>query len=317
MGRQREMLGRRELLAGSPNVDWLIDGVLPVKRRALLYADSGVGKSLVALDIGLHVATGLPWQGRAIKQGTVYYLAAENQDTFNGPVQAWEKEYKGFERWEKQHPEKPDAPFFLDTATLDLSNSAIMDALLNRLGPAQLVVIDTLLAALGSLDVKDTNQSYQALAQINRIIERTGANVLLVHHTPDKGVNPLGGAPWRGGIQTRMYLTRQRNGRNVGEDGDFQDGDTITLACKKLTGARQFSDIVLPVRLVTPKGAQQSIPVLASEKGQRRSRHASPALRLVPTRSPHAERQARYRQKHAKKACVTPCDAVMPLCDAA
>jgi RecA-family ATPase len=105
------MLGRQDLMSETPDIDWIIADVLPAANRALLYADSGVGKSFTALDIALHIATGLRWQGHAVKQGPVYYLAAENPDTFYGRVQAWEKQHRGFAQWEKSHPEEPDAPY--------------------------------------------------------------------------------------------------------------------------------------------------------------------------------------------------------------
>ena len=38
---------------------------------------TGVGKSVLAQDIGLHVAAGLPWFGRAVKQSAVLYVALE------------------------------------------------------------------------------------------------------------------------------------------------------------------------------------------------------------------------------------------------
>jgi hypothetical protein len=64
------MLGRKELMSETPDVEWIIEGVLPAAGRVLLYADSGVGKSFTALDIGLHIATGTPWHGHAVTQGT-------------------------------------------------------------------------------------------------------------------------------------------------------------------------------------------------------------------------------------------------------
>jgi len=316
------MQGMEELMSEQSDVDWLVEGVLPAAGRVLLYADSGVGKSFTALDIALHVAMGRPWQGHAVKQGPVYYLAAENPDMFYGRVQAWEKHHKGAAHWEKSNP-GVKVPFWLDPSPLDLSAPGAMDALLAKLGPAHLVVIDTLLTALGSWDVKDTSKSYSALDQVNRIIAHTGATVLLVHHKPDQGTHPMGGSAWRGGTQTRIYLTRQRGGRNVGEDGDFHDGDTITLKCQKMSGAPRFPDVVIPVRLVKLKRGL-SVPVLASEKvkGRPRRVHLTSAtprvLRLVkdaPTRSAHAERQARYRER-AKLAKVTPSDAVTPQSDA-
>ncbi len=278
--------GWEDLMKKPTKKDWLIYEVLAAKSRALVYADSGVGKTFTLLDMALHIATGLPWQGRAVKQGPVYYLAAENAELFSERMQAWEKEHRGGARWMRAHPGEP-VPIYVFYDGVDLSSDAAMEATLAKLGPAQLVVIDTVMASMGGLDIKDPHQIALALTQGRHIMETTGGAVLFVTHTPEGGQGPIGGSAWRGGTQTRMYLTRQRPGikGNVGEDAHFQDRDTITLACKKQSGAPQFSDIVIPVRLVKPPHADLSVPVLVSQKGRGRSQSGSPApkLRMVPS----------------------------------
>jgi hypothetical protein len=272
-----------DLMSKPAKTDWLVEGVLVAKSRALLHAESGVGKTYTALDISLHIATGQPWQGHAVKQGPVYYLAAENAELFAERVQAWEKQHKGLARWQRRNGEQ--APFAVYHDPLDLSSPASVNALLAHLGTAQLVVVDTVLASLGAFDIKDTHNASQAMEVVKRIMSHTGATVLLVTHEPDKGVNPLGGSAWRANTQTRIRLTRHRGTRELGEDNHFEDGDTITLTCKKQSGAAQFPDIVVSVRLVKPPHGTQTVPVLASEKtkGRRQASSLSPRLRVVPT----------------------------------
>ena len=225
---ENKPLWRVEDLMSTPaKTDWLVEGVFIAKSRALLHAESGVGKTYTCLDIGLHIATGLPWHGHAVKQGPVYYLAAENAELFAERVQAWEKEHRGLAKWREKHGE--DAPFYVYHHPVDLSSPASVTTLLAHIGPAQLVVIDTVLASMGAWDIKDTHQSSQAMGVVKDIMAATGATVLLVTHEPVKGIDPLGGSAWRANTQTRIRLTRQRNGRPTGEDADFHDGDTITL----------------------------------------------------------------------------------------
>jgi hypothetical protein len=57
--------------------EWRIKGLLPSHGLAALYGPPGCGKSFVALDACLHVAAGLSWSGRKVKQAPVVYLAAE------------------------------------------------------------------------------------------------------------------------------------------------------------------------------------------------------------------------------------------------
>ena len=40
-------------------------------------SDSAVGKTFLLLDLALHIASGRPWNGRAVDKGRVLYIAAE------------------------------------------------------------------------------------------------------------------------------------------------------------------------------------------------------------------------------------------------
>jgi hypothetical protein len=57
-----------------PPPQWLIGGLAPADGLVVLYGEPGAGKSFVALDWGLSVATGAPWLGREVKQGEVVYI---------------------------------------------------------------------------------------------------------------------------------------------------------------------------------------------------------------------------------------------------
>jgi hypothetical protein len=57
--------------------EWLVERLLGVGEASSFYGEPGSGKSVLAEDLGLHVAAGKAWHGRAVKQGAVLYLALE------------------------------------------------------------------------------------------------------------------------------------------------------------------------------------------------------------------------------------------------
>lgn len=57
--------------------DPLVLDVLYAGETSVTFGESGAGKSFVMLDLAFHVAAGLPWQGKPVKQGAVIWLAAE------------------------------------------------------------------------------------------------------------------------------------------------------------------------------------------------------------------------------------------------
>ena len=77
-------------LANLKPPEFLIAGILPAGGFSVLFGPSGVGKSFLALDWALCVASGLPWYGNETRPGWVVYVAAEGRSGLGIRVQAWQ-----------------------------------------------------------------------------------------------------------------------------------------------------------------------------------------------------------------------------------
>src|SRR5437016_3780364 len=64
-------------LAELPAPAWLIEHILPQNALGCVYGAPGAGKTFLALDWALAVATGRPWDAHATRPGAVLYVAAE------------------------------------------------------------------------------------------------------------------------------------------------------------------------------------------------------------------------------------------------
>ena len=64
-------------MADLPAPEWMIDGLVPQDGLVVLYGVPAAGKSFLALDWALSVATGVPWLGREVREGEVVYIYAE------------------------------------------------------------------------------------------------------------------------------------------------------------------------------------------------------------------------------------------------
>jgi RecA-family ATPase len=60
-----------------PPPRWLIRDWLPASSLILIYGEPGAGKTFVALDIAVAIATGRDWNGNKVARGIVLYIAAE------------------------------------------------------------------------------------------------------------------------------------------------------------------------------------------------------------------------------------------------
>jgi RecA-family ATPase len=70
-----------DLLNGPTDIDWIIDGIIPPQSSGLIVGDGGTGKTWLALDLALAVATGTAWMGEfEARQGTVLVVDEENAE---------------------------------------------------------------------------------------------------------------------------------------------------------------------------------------------------------------------------------------------
>ena len=57
--------------------NYLIKGLIDRETLIVMYGRSGSGKSFLATDLGLAIASGQPWRGNRTRRGRVVYVAAE------------------------------------------------------------------------------------------------------------------------------------------------------------------------------------------------------------------------------------------------
>lgn len=159
----------------------LIRGILPAGGKIVIFGFPGGGKSFVALDQSLHVATAKDWHGRRVEGGGVVYLGAEGQAGIRLRVEAWKSE----------HNIRSDVPFALIPTALDLLDPSadidkladVMHRLSERWGGIVLLVIDTLAATFGGGDENGSDMA-AFVANVARLCEPHDCACVIVHHQP-------------------------------------------------------------------------------------------------------------------------------------
>lgn len=177
----------------APEHEWLVDGVLSKHDRSIIAGPSKSGKSFLAIHASLAVARGVPFFGRATRQGLVVYQAGEGARGVRKRLRAYRRTH-GL-------TVKDAIPFVLLTSRVDLYNhdgdtSALVEEI-NALKadyqvPLELVVIDTLATATAGADENSGRDMSAALANVARIAEGCGAHVMLVHHMNAGGTKVRG-----------------------------------------------------------------------------------------------------------------------------
>ncbi len=237
---------------------WIIKGVLPHGELAVLYGESGSGKSFMALDLAAAVARGVEWRGHRVHQGKVVYVAAEGANGFRNRLRAYGHQHALDLKDLPLHVIHA-APNMLDkTDALDVAK-----AILKVVGKPDLIIIDTLAQTMPGGNENAGEDMGKALAHCRGLHRATGALVMLVHHSgkdASKGARGWSGLRAAADVEMEVMradddrvltVTKQKDGDDGGEFGfkletvlvDFDvDGDEITSCVVQHTEGNNVKD---------------------------------------------------------------------------
>ena len=218
----------------APDPTWLVEGLVPTDSYVVLYGESSGGKTFLALDWSLCIATGTPWRKREVKQGPVIYIGAEGRSGFKRRVHAWKtaREYVG----------RAGVQFINATANVRDPKTAaqLLTDIRAKLGDDQqpvMIWLDTLNRHLAGGDENSSKDIGAANATAIALREATGATVGYVHHCRKGDEAERGHSSLRNAADTMMHL------------GKADDGETRELTCTKQREAEEFDKQTFRMRV--------------------------------------------------------------------
>ena len=185
---------------------WMIKNVLPKAELIMLYGESGSGKSFMVLDMAMAVARGQVWRGNKVKQGRVVYIAAEAAKSFRKRVLAYGR-HNDLDLAEV-------AEFKVIASAPNLLKELDAAALVASIGKADLVIVDTFAQSTPGGNENSGEDMGMALANCKTISKRTGATVLVVHHSgKDASKGARGWSGLRAAADAEFELLRSGDAR--------------------------------------------------------------------------------------------------------
>jgi len=190
---------------------YLVKGWIDQGALSVIYGESNVGKTFLALDLALHIAAGTAWHGARVSGGHVVYLAGEGGRSFD-------KRLKAVETANPELFTCAEGRFLKYPAPLDLHGDLDAGALITALGllgitPA-LVIIDTLARAMGEGDENTAKDMGKFVQSVDEIRAATGAHVTVIHHSgKDASKGARGSGALRAAVDTEIEL--RRNGAAI------------------------------------------------------------------------------------------------------
>jgi hypothetical protein len=238
--------------------EYIIEELFETDTLGLIFGDPGCGKSFLAIDIGLSVASGTLFHDREVKQGSVFFIAGEGHNGLARRFAAWSK---------GRDVPLSDVPLFVSERAAQFldgtSAKAVADAvadLANEHGIPALIIIDTLARNFGAGDENNTKDMSEFVVAIDDLKMRfPGCSVLIVHHSGHADKQRARGAmALKGALDTEYRVEKDETG--------------MRLINTKMKDAESPQDLFFRIKQVDLDDITKSAILQATDAPERRSR---------------------------------------------
>lgn len=187
------------MLEEIPPIEWVVKYFLPRPAVVVMFGRAKHKKTLVVLDMALHIASGLPWMasspiardGIEVNPARVVWVDLENG------TQLMKRRMKAFAHaLDIFIPPGQFQAYSMPMPWLDLSKPENIPAMIERinaLGNIGVIVLDHLAQVFGATD-ENSPLASQIMGAIRQISEATNTGIILIHHAK-KGQGRDGGPP--------------------------------------------------------------------------------------------------------------------------
>lgn len=188
---------------------WLIKRVLQRGVVAMIFGEPEAGKSMVAIDWALHIATDKEWNGHKVHGGPVVYISGEGFAGLTNRFAAWGIEHgepgRGRVRWTQNA-----------VAFLQLDSVAKLLAEIDAGDIPVLIVIDTVATAMLGGDDKNSVDAARFMDVCKQLVKRYDCTVLVVHHSghADKG-RAKGAIEFKAGMDNEYGVVKADGGSRL------------------------------------------------------------------------------------------------------
>jgi len=168
-----------DVIDAKNTVYWTVEDIIEHKSLVNFYGESGVGKSYLAIDFALSIATGENWNGKRTKQGKVLYVAGEGHGGVVRRAFAW---------LNSKNITSDAAPDFriteraLNITTTD--DVALLELELERANNVSAVFIDTWGRATSGINENLGSEVQPIIERLAAMSRTYNCTVIIVHHTP-------------------------------------------------------------------------------------------------------------------------------------
>lgn len=237
--------------------EYMIDELFETETLGLIFGEPGCGKSFLAVDIGLSVASGTPFHGRKVKQGSVFFIAGEGHNGLARRFAAWSKA-RDVPLSDIPLFKSERAAQFLDGASANAVADAVVE-MSNTHGSPALIIVDTLARNFGAGDENNTKDMSEFIVAIDGIKANfANCSVLIVHHTGHgEKYRARGAMALKGALDTEYRIEKK--------------GIHMKMVNTKMKDAEPPNDLHFSFAKIDLDGIAESAVLQATEATQRKA----------------------------------------------
>lgn len=218
-----------------PPIEWLVKDLLTRHGFSVMYGQPGCGKTFLALDLALCVASGRPFHGMDTIKGNVLYIVGEGIGGIGKRVQAWTLHNQVHE---------DNVSIFVVPVAVNFSKAEEIEKLLATIeeleeenGKFSLVVVDTVARSMLGADENSATDMGKFVKSCDAVKEHCGCALLAIHHSgKDSSKGMRGSSALMGAVDTSMKIKKS--------------GEQITLNMDKQKDAEPTEDLFFLMKTV-------------------------------------------------------------------
>lgn len=288
-----------------PRIDWLVEGIIQRRSSAVIFGESRIGKSFLALDLANKLANGEDWFGYAVKPCKVIYFPAESPLGLYQRIEAMSIH---------SAQETPENLMFMRSA-VDLGNDDDVNRVIATVSnSSDVLFIDTFNAVASNSDENSSKEMGKILNGVRRVIDETGCTVIFVHHCGWSDNDRLRGhSSFSAAMDTRILVTKdgghpawkvkgQREGADTGAHRyelrviDLQELDCSSCVVVPIDG--------VPAKKISPqpKSENQKICLLVAKELFAKTHNPIKLEKLIDEASELIDADAKHKRQRAAEA---------------
>lgn len=268
-----DLLNRTAIMTLKP-IEWRVKGIFPKVGIGAIFGPSGSGKSFLAIDLAIRLASGSNWFGRKTVTCPVTYVMLEGEAGLRNRIVAWER----------ANGTQVPLNFAAVTQSFDITAHQDVRDLAAAVPHGGVIIVDTLNRAASGKDENSSKDMGEMIAGLKNLQKFTGGLVIAVHHTGKDTSRGMRGhsslpAALDGAIEVRR--NGQQRSWSVAKAKDGEDGLEVGFKLEFVHLSFDADDEPITSCVAAPDLS----PLLASSPIEPQGKHqkaALAALRSIP-----------------------------------